>query len=194
MILEIFACKTDIPLSKQQWYTLMQCVSPEKLNKINSCKNKHNADNSLIGIVLVKAALYKIFHIPIKDITLEYTKDGKPYISSMSDIYISISHSDNLVVCAVSDRVVGIDVEKIRDYNDKIANKYFNTIGKQKLKLSKNKDEDFTTLWTEKEASLKCLGTGFKDLSNQTVYSLFDYTTTKFDEYIITTATKKTSN
>ena len=44
-------------------------------------------------------------------ITLEHLSDGRPILSSHPKTHISISHTDGLVMLALSDKPIGMDVE-----------------------------------------------------------------------------------
>lgn len=53
-----------------------------------------------------------------KKIMIEKGNNGEPFIND-SEYYISISHSRHLVICAVSLRPIGIDIEWKREINQK---------------------------------------------------------------------------
>ena len=63
---------------------------------------------------LIKEGLSRYYKV--KDFRVFYTKNGKPYLNN--DIYISISHSDNLVVVAFSKEEIGIDLESIKPFSN----------------------------------------------------------------------------
>lgn len=46
---------------------------------------------------------------------LAYTLEGKPYLSNEKNWHISISHTEGLVMLALSKEPIGIDVERISD-------------------------------------------------------------------------------
>lgn|SRR5574344_1026484 len=108
------------------------------------------------------------------DIELYYI-NGKPYIKD-SNIYFSISHSIDRVVCAISDKEIGIDIEKIRDY-DLSLNKELNINAKNNV--------DFFKEYTRREAYIKKLGKSLKD-----IYSIkYNNVDTKvIDNYVISVA------
>ena len=59
---------------------------------------------------------------------VEHTKDGRAVFSkrySQKMPYFSFSHSFDFACCAVSDKMVGIDIEKMRSGATKIAARYF---------------------------------------------------------------------
>ena len=51
----------------------------------------------------------------------EYNEHGKPSIVGHPEICFNLSHCKEAVVCAVSDKPVGIDVESIREYRDSLV-------------------------------------------------------------------------
>ena len=66
---------------------------------------------------------------------------GKPYFPSRPDICFNLSHSHGAAVCALHDKPVGIDVEKLRPAPRRLADGL--------------EDEAFFRLWTAKEATIK---------------------------------------
>ncbi len=83
---------------------------------------------------------------------------GKPYFKDLSGAHFNITHSNLLVAVAFSDMPVGIDAEYIRKYNGSVAERFFTTAEREKIKTNR----DFFSIWTKKEAYIKCQGKGFK--------------------------------
>lgn len=75
---------------------------------------------------------------------------GKPYFPSRPDICFNLSHSHGAAVCALHDKPVGIDVEKLRSAPRRLAGEL--------------EDEAFFRLWTAREASIKRRGLGLHAL------------------------------
>ena len=69
---------------------------------------------------------------------------GKPFFPSRPDVCFSLSHSRGAAVCAVHNRPVGVDIEKIRPAPARLA--------------AGMADEAFFRLWTAKEATIKQQG------------------------------------
>ena len=56
----------------------------------------------------------------------KFEKYGKAYISNYENIYFNLSHSGKMVLCAISDKEVGVDIEYIDPEIDlNIAKHYF---------------------------------------------------------------------
>ena len=75
---------------------------------------------------------------------------GKPYFPSRPDICFNLSHSHGAAVCALHDRPVGIDVEKLRPAPKRLA--------------AGMADKAFFRLWTAREAAVKRAGLGVEAL------------------------------
>lgn len=107
-------------------------------------------------------------------LTMRSMEHGKPYFVEIdqenreiiSDIHFNLSHSQGMVACVVSRQPVGIDIEKMRRYNAKVADRILSEEEWNYLQSSKQKDKDFIRFWTLKEAygkyTGKGLGTDFK--------------------------------
>lgn len=94
-----------------------------------------------------------------------YTSLGKPYVSGKQNF--SISHSQDFLVIAVSNNAIGIDVQKVNNYNANLAKKVLNEDELKLIESSKNKAYQFAKLWTKKEAKTKLLGGSvFDDTKN----------------------------
>lgn len=89
---------------------------------------------------------------------IEFGKNefGKPFAKKLP-VHFSISHSSNMVICAVSDKEIGIDIEKIRPINPKAAEKFAT---EREIEYISSNQNGFFEIWTLKEAYFKCIGTG----------------------------------
>lgn len=89
---------------------------------------------------------------------------GKPYIVSSDEIFVNWSHSGDYVICALSDREVGVDLQEHRKpLSNPLVQKVLHT---NELKMYKEapkaeRERIFYQFWTLKESFLKALGTGF---------------------------------
>lgn len=67
----------------------------------------------------------KDLNVSEKDIEIKTNVYGKPYIAGYEQWYFSITHTAGMIVIAVSDKPVGIDAEKIRNADLRIANAFY---------------------------------------------------------------------
>jgi len=78
---------------------------------------------------------------------------GRPFFEN-SRLFVSHSHSGTLCISAVSGAPVGIDIEKIRDIDMRLAKRLCCE------NEAVNDINELLSLWTLKEAYLKLIGTG----------------------------------
>ncbi len=154
----------------EKWYALM---ATEKKAKIDRFRFDDDKKRSITGEMLIKSYIRQKYGTPAKDIIISTTERGKPYTENCN-IHFNISHSGDMVVCAVSDNPIGVDIEKIKPVDLKIAKKVFNNDELLYLfgttppyTFEKTDDIEilrrFFTLWTTKEAYVKFTGTGISE-------------------------------
>lgn len=88
------------------------------------------------------------------------TREGKPYFPDRPDLHFSLSHSGGLSLCALGDTPVGADVELVRPRSLKLPRYALSEREYAWYESRGNRWEDFYTLWTLKEARVKCTGEG----------------------------------
>ncbi|MDW9381240.1 4'-phosphopantetheinyl transferase family protein [Chryseobacterium sp. JV558] len=129
-------------------------------NKRNILKYRRwqDAQLSLLGKVLLQYGLRTYYNIPEAETGVLPNK--KPYLKDQN-IHFNISHSKDLVACAIAEYPLGIDVE----YNDpKVTYLDFtfqmtsNEV--QEIQDAEDKMKGFFTYWTRKEAVIKAHGAG----------------------------------
>ena len=87
--------------------------------------------------------------------------DGKPGWD-LAGLHFNLSHSGALVVCALSEQPVGVDVQEPCVYREALARRFFSAAEQEALSASDDRDRDFGRIWCRKEAYLKALGTGLR--------------------------------
>ena len=139
-------------------------LSTEEQELVAGFTNQRRKDEFLTARHLFRFMVEKTGWDP-NQIALKKEELGKPYIDlGTSRGFVSLSHSNNLVACAVSaTRDVGLDVE----LSTRVVRP-----GIVKRILSLNEwdvlgNEHPIKLWTMKEAAVKRLGTGFRTNLNE---------------------------
>lgn len=114
---------------------------------------------------LMEEALEK-HGLPTENVTIGL--NGKP---ECEGAYFNLSHSDDTVLCAVSDIPVGCDIEKVTDVPLEVADRYFSERERRYIDEAQNLPEvnrRFFRLWTMKESYLKMTGEGM-DISPERI-------------------------
>lgn len=129
-------------------------------NKIKRYRRWQDAQLSLLGRILLLKGINEIYNHDYQHKEIHYTKYNKPYFKD-DFIQFNISHSGNIVVCAISDKSeIGIDIEmisdiEINDFKSQLTDNEMN-----KISLSNNKSDAFFEYWAQKEAVIKSHGHG----------------------------------
>lgn len=139
----------------EQWYAEMD---ENSRSRIDAMANPLRRRVSIAGDHLARTALAEKSGKPPEEILIYREESGKPYAP---EGYFSISHSGNYVVCAVSDRAVGVDVECVRPIPQRVTQRYFT---EDERKLVDSDEVQFWRIWTGKEALCKRTGEGLAGL------------------------------
>lgn len=159
-------------------------------SRANRYKDPEKRACSLTGYKLLKKALAQN-NSDINNIS--FTEDGKPI---MPDCFISVSHSGELAVCAVSKTPVGIDAEKLREIPKKDKYRFFSDRENKYVNSGREADKNFIVLWTMKEAYKKATDCKWSQMIKVCFvnedgalcceYNNYSFTTEYFEDYVIT--------
>lgn len=139
---------------------LMQLVSVAKRDKISKLCFEIDRKLSLYGEILVRRYISKTLGISNSNIIFETNSYGKPYLKGYPDFHFNISHTRNAVAVAFSEFEIGIDIEKIRDVDLRIAKRFFFGAEWEYIVSMEDKNRAFFEVWTKKEAYIKYQGKG----------------------------------
>ncbi len=122
-----------------------------------------------------------------------YNEHGKPYIENGP--FFSISHCKESIAVAVDEQPVGVDIEGIRHADDELIRRTMNELEQAEIVAAEDRDRAFTRFWTQKEAIVKCLGTGIESFEQlqgiRNQESGIRTQTFEKEKYIYCIATKK---
>lgn len=160
--MKIFYEKIPSALSEEEKKQCFSLIENERKDKLSKCMERKQTE-TLYSHMVAKKEIAKILGCGINDITFEYDENSKPKLKGQKNLYFSISHSFEYVAVAVSDKPVGVDIEKIRPVSQTIINRVCSKAERTYLKESTDEQSNFIKLWTLKESYLKAIGTGIID-------------------------------
>ena len=115
-----------------------------------------------------------------------YGPHEKPFLPDYPDIHFNLSHCPNGVMCAIDDRPVGCDIERIQDsLKMDLVNYCCSDSEIAEITSSDNPGAAFIRLWTMKESYLKLTGEGLTD-SLKSLLSDSVMKSVRFDTHICT--------
>ena len=156
MIKVFFADVSNLDLSDDR---VLNALSPQRRDMTEKISNpKQKILSAGAGLLLAPA----LAEFGINSITadIDHNQYGKPYLKHHPGVYFSLSHSENIVMCAVADSVVGCDVQYSKCVQPKVAKRFFTPNEQSKLSYAKDMQDEFTRIWVLKESYVKYLGLG----------------------------------
>lgn len=141
---------------------LRDFVSGECYDEALGYRSKEVGLRRLLGEALVGFALRKCWDLSLGSYRILRGEKGKPFIVGRENVFFNLSHSGEYVVCAVSDREVGVDIEKRAKARMEVAGRFFHEREVRMLKSLSGTGQDqlFFNYWSVKESFLKYIGTG----------------------------------
>lgn len=141
----------------------LQLLPEAARHKISQFVRSDDAQRSFWGELLSRYLMTRETGTEFPDQAFTTGSKGKPFHEGFNGKYFNISHSGAWVVVAVSDTIVGVDVEKIKKVPEGVAVRFFSMPENEMLQHAENETEKadiFFTLWTLKESFLKATGKG----------------------------------
>lgn len=134
-------------------------VTADDRRRLDAAMQPRRRTEYVLGRALLRHALERTTGRAAASFRIRLRPDGKP--DCVDGPAISLSHSGELAICAVTERgAVGVDVETRRPRTDlgAIAERYFTAAEARWIAV--DPDARFRMLWVLKEAYLKALGSG----------------------------------
>jgi 4'-phosphopantetheinyl transferase len=155
---EVWIDRLDLPASEVA--ELAQYLTPAELALCERCRLPHVRQHKIVARAKLRQILSSYLDRSPLEVEISIGLQGKPQVAGLE---FNLSHSGDLVVYAMSDRPVGIDIERIRSMElSSIIQRFFapsEFAAWQKLPQIEQEIAFFRT-WTVKEAYLKAIGTG----------------------------------
>ena len=138
----------------------LSMMDAERRGRVKDFPNEDDRKRSAAGEVLLRRAVAERLGGAPENAPLCWDENGKPFMSG-APFYVSVSHSGPYVVCAVGEKVLGVDVEVIRGAEEKFMRR---TCSEAEMAYIRYGDagcfQRFWECWTAKEALFKLTGKG----------------------------------
>lgn len=162
--MNIYAYRFTGILGKEVFESFTRLLDPFKEKQVLHIHAAENAHRTLIGHIMVRAALIKNHNIDLKNQRLLYNYNdyGKPTLKETENIYFNISHCSDWIVSVTGSAPVGIDIEETRSIGHEvnIARRFFSEEESNMIWNGSDSSRLFYTYWTLKESYIKAIGQG----------------------------------
>lgn len=181
-------------INEKEYNEAFDMMSAERKIAVLRYKSENDRKRSVLGEKLARKGISSLLKINEREIEFSRTEKGKPFCTN-ADVHFSISHSKDIVVCALDSKPIGVDAELIRDIELRVTKIactesdlgfIFETDDENERKLR------FFEVWTAKEAYFKFLGTGIEGLKTVSYEEIKPYCQQKREgDYLITVYQKQ---
>lgn len=166
-MLRCYYMDISIDCAWDQMDRLYNIIPKERAEKIDKIRNNVKATKHLLSNAFLQYGLSEALKIPMEEITYIYGEYGKPGIvyngkDMRQQVDFNLSHSGSYAVLAVSDRLVGIDVERLKKDRMAVAERFFCREEYEDILKVDGLEREirFLEYWTMKEAYVKRIGNG----------------------------------
>jgi 4'-phosphopantetheinyl transferase len=142
-----------------------ELLSPDEKARAARYHLERDRNRFIVSRMTLRLLLEQYLDQPADAIQFRMGDNKKPFVQSDIPFYYNVAHAGDKILIAVSDNIVGIDVEHIDrelDTTD-IATTCFSTKEQEFVAASADSVTAFYRLWTRKEALLKATGKGIDD-------------------------------
>ena len=178
----------DVRAQKAPLLSLLGSVSPSRKERALKMR-KESARLCCIG---AEVCLSCALNLPLP-LNLKAAENGKPYLEGGREF--NISHSGDLVVCAVGENSVGVDTERISRMKASVFNRIASPLEKECAAALQGGEllEYYCTVWIKKESLLKLSGEGIrKELAGVCTESAGEhFYTQRLGDYLLSLCTSE---
>lgn len=158
---DIWRFKLDIDPSP-----LSSCLNDEEIQRVNRLYFAKHQRRFQVARATVRIILGRYLNMNANDITFKYDSGGKPSLNASTSLTFNLSHTGDYACLGVGlEMPIGIDVEQFsaRNYMG-ISGHVFSDKEQQQLIQVPEYLLPFTffSLWSQKEAVIKCNGLGMR--------------------------------
>ena len=149
MSIELWAARLERPLTERETEAMLPLLPPERQERLLRIKQSEKRREPLCAYLILRHALWEQYRWrtlpPIRTTSL-----GKPYFPDHPDVHFNLSHTAGAVLVALSDRPVGVDIERIRPVSPRTMRRLADV----------QTERAFFESWVRREARSKRSGAG----------------------------------
>ena len=145
------------------------CLSDGERARADSLRHPIAHRQFVRGRAVLRSALALWLGVPPIDVPIRISSDGKPSVDS-AGVHFNASHTSGFALFGISRRVIGVDIEIAEPKRDAdgLVRRFFTPEEQSEYfrVAEARRPAAFLRGWTCKEALLKAIGSGVRDLQN----------------------------
>ena len=169
--------RATLARSNREVALLERLLDPGEVARANAFRSDRNRQRFIVSRATLRRLLARYTGDRPERVTFADSARGKPEISPGNQgesPRFNLSHSDDVMLCAIADRKVGVDLEgtKHHDDMDRVARHFFSSEESARFfeMTGADRSEFFFRTWVRKEAFVKATGEGLsRDTTSFTI-------------------------
>lgn len=150
----------NVPAMIDNMDDYINMLSYQRAEKVKRLKNVKSKLANIFSELMIKYLVNKELSIDYDKIQFNCNQYGKPHVMGLENFHYNISHSADYIVCAVHKKSIGIDMERVRNININISERFFSKYEYNYINQREDKTQAFFDIWTLKESIIKADGRG----------------------------------
>lgn len=162
-----------------EWISMLDS---ERRERIKQLKQKKDCIQSLVAGLLLRYSFLEEGYTSKQweMVKVQRGPYGKPQLVGYPAFCYSLSHSGRWVICGVHSKELGIDIQEMRSWNDRLAKRFFSKEEYERLEVADRiqAKQLFFKMWAAKESYAKLTGEGIgKGISQYLTSVEYDHIT-----------------
>ena len=113
MSIELWAARLERPLTERETAAMLRLLPAGRRERLLRIRQPEKRREPLCAYLLLRLALREA--CGWRDLPeIRLTSLGKPWFPEFPEVHFNLSHTGGAVLAALSDRPVGVDIERIR--------------------------------------------------------------------------------
>lgn len=164
----ILCCRVPALMERKLYERLCALSAPGRLQKADRLPSGKRAASLAAGLLL-EAALRRETGKQGLSLLVREAEHGKPALPPELGLWLSLSHSGNFALCAVTRRPVGADIQKTVPVRESLLQRVCSAAEREwilKAASPAERERRFCRIWALKESWLKATGVGLAGLAD----------------------------
>ena len=154
MAVNLWAARMERPLESGEVQHLLLLLPPERRERLLRLPAEKRREPLCAWLLLRLALRETLKWTELPPVAL--TDRGKPFFPDHPQVQFNLSHTEGAVLAGLSDRPVGVDIERIRPVSPQLI-----------AQMGTDTEEAFFRTWVRREARTKCSGRGIGAMLRQ---------------------------
>ncbi|MDH4471935.1 MAG: 4'-phosphopantetheinyl transferase superfamily protein [Fluviicola sp.] len=163
---KLLAIRLDNTPDVLTFEALLLHLSPERRVEIRGFYREKDQWQSLIAELLIRKVLIQRCGMTNEKISFIRSEYGKPILAGTDAFHFNVSHAGDWVVCAIDNKPIGVDVEKVKTANLAVSRSFFSLKEHFDICNVPDPNDRFFDYWTLKESFIKHSGKGLSQALN----------------------------